>query len=159
MDKLRSLTCVRTNKPNLTDGRKDISGGRKADDKVSAANSTSTKAFTSMEYTADGMCILAGGSSKYVVLYDVREAVLVKKFQISGNLSLDGTGEFLDCCKVNSAGINTDLIDDQGEASDLEDRMDTTLPRSARGAGDTSVRKYRQEARTKCVRFSPTGRA
>ena len=112
-----------------------------------------------MEYTADGMCILAGGSSKYVVLYDVREAVLVKKFQISGNLSLDGTGEFLDCCKVNSAGINTDLIDDQGEASDLEDRMDTTLPRSARGAGDTSVRKYRQEARTKCVRFSPTGRA
>jgi len=94
-----------------------------------------------------------------VALYDVREAVLVKKFQISENLSLNGTEEFLDSRQVNSAGINTSLIDDRGEASDLEDRMDTTLPGAARGAGDMSVRKYRQEARTKCVRFSPTGRA
>lgn len=99
-----------------------------------------------MAYTADGVCILAGGNSKYVVLYDAREAVLVKNFQISENLSLNGTEEFLDSCKVNSAGINTGLIDDRGEASDLEDRMDTTLPRAARGAGDMSVRKYRQEA-------------
>ncbi|KAH7887052.1 quinon protein alcohol dehydrogenase-like superfamily [Phlebopus sp. FC_14] len=146
---------------NIIDGRKDISGGRKANDRVAAANSSSTKAFTSIVYTADGTCILAGGNSKYVVMYDVREGegVLVKKFQISENLSLDGTEEFLDSRKVNSAGINTDLIDARGDASDLEDRMDTSLPGATRGAGDMSVRKYRQEARTKCVRFSPTGRA
>lgn len=146
---------------NVIEGRKDISGGRKADDKVTAANSTSSKAFTSLVYTADGTCVLAGGNSKYVALYDVREGegILVKKFQISENLSLDGTEEFLDSRKVNSAGINVDLIDDRGDASDLEDRMDTTLPGASRGAGDMSVRKYRQEARTKCVRFSPTGRA
>ncbi|KIK25932.1 hypothetical protein PISMIDRAFT_676441 [Pisolithus microcarpus 441] len=146
---------------NLIEGRKDISGGRKADDRVTAANSSSGKAFTSLVYTADGTCILAGGNSKYVVLYDVREGegVLVKKFQISENLSLDGTEEFLDNRRLNSAGINVDLIDDRGDASDLEDRMDTTLPGAVRGAGDMSVRKYRQEVRTKCVRFSPTGRA
>ncbi|KAG6332965.1 hypothetical protein ID866_6127 [Astraeus odoratus] len=146
---------------NIIEGRKDISGGRKTDDKVAAANNASSKAFTSLTYTADGTCILAGGNSKYVVMYDVRagEGVLVKKFQISENLSLDGTEEFLDSRKVNSAGINVDLIDDRGDASDLEDRMDTTLPGAVRGAGDMSVRKYRQEARTKCVRFSPTGRA
>ncbi|KIK99184.1 hypothetical protein PAXRUDRAFT_823013 [Paxillus rubicundulus Ve08.2h10] len=157
-----TLFDVRSSKQtNLIDGRKDISGGRKADDRVSAANNSSTKAFTSMAYTADGTCILAGGNSKYVVLYDVREGegALVKKFQISENLSLDGTEEFLDSRKVNSAGINRDVIDDRGDASDLEDRMDTTLPGAARAAGDLSVRKYRQEARTKCVRFSPTGRA
>ncbi|KAG9313612.1 WD40-repeat-containing domain protein [Chiua virens] len=155
-----SVFDVRSSKQtNLIDGRKDISGGRKAGDRVSAANSTSTQAFTSMAYTADGTCILAGGNSKYVVLYDVREGVLVKMFQISENLSLDGTEEFLDSRKVNSAGINMDLIDDRGEASDLEDRMDTTLPGAVRGAGDLSARKYRQEVRTKCVRFSPTGRA
>lgn len=146
---------------NVIEGRKDVSGGRKVDDRVSAANSSSTKAYTSLAYTADGSCILAGGNSKYVVLYDVREGegVLVKKFQISENLSLDGTQEFLDSRKVNSAGINVDLIDDRGDASDLEDRMDTSLPGASRGAGDMSVRRYRQEARTKCVRFSPTGRA
>ncbi|KAJ7064813.1 quinon protein alcohol dehydrogenase-like superfamily [Mycena amicta] len=146
---------------NLIEGRKDISGGRKADDRVSAANSTSGKAYNSLAYTADGKCILAGGNSKYVVLYDVREGegVMVKKFQISQNLSLDGTEEFLDSRKVNDAGINTDLVDSRGDESDLEDRMDVSLPGASRGAGDMSIRRYRQEARTKCVRFSPTGRA
>ncbi|KAF4607257.1 hypothetical protein EYR38_001318 [Pleurotus pulmonarius] len=146
---------------NVIEGRKDISGGRKADDRVSAANSTSGKSFNSLSYSADGRCVLAGGNSKYVVLYDVQngEGVMLKKFQISENLSLDGTEEFLDSRKVNDAGINVDLIDRRGEESDLEDRMDLSLPGASRGAGDMSVRKYRQEARTKCIRFSPTGRA
>ncbi|KAG6837084.1 hypothetical protein H0H93_014976 [Arthromyces matolae] len=146
---------------NVIDGRKDISGGRKADDRVSAANNSSGKSFNSLAYTADGGCLIAGGNSKYVVLYDVREGegVMIKKFQISENLSLDGTEEFLDNRKVNEAGINVDLIDMRGDESDLEDRMDLSLPGASRGAGDMSIRRYRQEARTKCVRFSPTGRA
>ncbi|KAH8828903.1 WD40-repeat-containing domain protein [Flagelloscypha sp. PMI_526] len=146
---------------NTIEGRKDISGGRKADDRVSAANNSSGKSYNSLVYTADGHCILAGGNSKYVVLYDVREGegVMVKKFQISENLSLDGTEEFLDSRKVNDAGINVDLIDTRGEESDLEDRLDMSLPGASRGAGDMSIRRYRQEARTKCIRFSPTGRA
>lgn len=52
---------------------------------------------------------------------------------------------------------NVDLIDDRGDESDLEDRMDYTLPGTTKG--DMSKRRYRQEARTKCVRFSPTGHA
>ncbi|KAK2461249.1 hypothetical protein APHAL10511_006776 [Amanita phalloides] len=146
---------------NLIEGRKDVSGGRKADDRVSAANSSSGKSYNSLAYTADGRCLLAGGNSKYVVLYDVREGegVMVKKFQISQNLSLDGTEEFLDSRRVNEAGINVDLIDTRGEESDLEDRLDTTLPGASRGALDMSKRRYRQEARTKCIRFSPTGQA
>ncbi|KAF9010038.1 WD40-repeat-containing domain protein [Cyathus striatus] len=146
---------------NVINGRKDISGGRKADDRMTAANNSSGTSFNSLAYTADGRCILAGGNSKYVVLYDVREGegTMVKKYQISQNLSLDGTEEFLDSRKVNSAGINTDLIDTRGDMSDLEDRLDLSLPGAQRGAGDMSIRKYRQEARTKCIRISPTGRA
>lgn len=144
---------------NTIQGRKDVSGGRKADDRVSAANSTSGKSFNSLTYTADGKCVLAGGNSKYVLLYGVQDGIMVKKFQISENLSLDGTEEFLDSRKVNDAGINTDLIDTRGDESDLEDRLDVSLPGASQRAGDMSVRRYRQEARTKCVRFSPTGRA
>jgi periodic tryptophan protein 2 len=146
---------------NLIQGRKDISGGRKIDDRVSAANNSSGKSFNSLTYTADGRCLLAGGNSKYVCLYDVREGegILVRKFQISENLSLDGTQEFLDSRMVNDAGINEGLIDMRGDESDLEDRIDASLPGAGRGAGDLSKRKYRPEARTKCVRFSPTGRA
>ncbi|TDL25193.1 WD repeat protein [Rickenella mellea] len=141
---------------SVIEGRKDISGGRKADDRTTASNSASGKSFNSLAYTADGQCLLAGGNSKYVVVYDVRDGVMVKKFQISQNLSLDGTEEFLDSRKVTEAGP-TDLINDRGDESDLEDRMDYALPGAARG--DMSKRRYRQEARTKCVRFSPTGRA
>lgn len=141
---------------NAIEGRRDISGGRKADDRMAASNNASGKSFSSLTYSADGQCLLAGGNSKYVVIYDVRDGVMVKKFQISQNLSMDGTEEFLDNRKVTEAG-NEDLIDQRGDESDLEDRIDYTLPGVARG--DMSKRRYRQEARTKCVRFSPTGRA
>lgn len=144
----------RGSQTTLIEGRRDISGGRKADDRRSAANSSSGKCFNSLAYSADGSCLLAGGNSKYVVLYEVKDAVMVKKYQISQNLSLDGTEEFLDSRKVTEAG-NTDLIDERGDESQLEDRLDDTLPGAQRG--DLSKRRYRQEARTKCVRFSPTG--
>ncbi|GJJ14935.1 hypothetical protein Clacol_009205 [Clathrus columnatus] len=140
---------------SIIEGRKDISGGRKIGDRMTAANKSSGKSFTSLAYTADGSCLIAGGNSKYVVLYDIREGVMVKKFQISENLSLDGTQEFLDSRRMTDAG-NLDLIDDRGEDSDLEGRLDPSLPGAQRG--DLSKRRYRQEVRTKCVRLSPTGR-
>ncbi|KAI0056211.1 WD40 repeat-like protein [Artomyces pyxidatus] len=153
------LTFFSTNvskQTNVIEGRKDISGGRKADDRMAASNNASGKAFTSVVYSADGACVLAGGNSKYVALYDARGGVLVQRWQISENLSLDGTEEFLDSRRVTEAG-NLDLLDARGEASDLEDRMDVSLPGAQRG--DLSKRRYRLEARTKCVRFAPTGRA
>ncbi|KAG8902198.1 hypothetical protein FRB99_004780 [Tulasnella sp. 403] len=141
---------------SLIEGRKDISGGRKTDDRVSAANSASNKSFNSIAYTADGTCLIGGGNSKYVVIYDVREGVMVKKFQISENLSLDGTEEFLDSRRITEAGP-IDLIDQHGDESDLEERLDKSLPGVSRG--DLSKRSYRPEVRTKCIRFSPTGRS
>jgi len=141
---------------SVIEGRKDISGGRKWNDRMSAANNAATKYFNSVTYTADGACVLAGGSSKYVVIYDRKEGVMVKKFQISENLSLDGTEEMLDNRKMTEAGP-TDSFDRQGEESDLEDRLDHSLPGAARG--DLSKRRYRQEAKTSCVRFSSTGRS
>lgn len=141
---------------SVIEGRKDVSGGRKADDRMAAANNSSGKSYNSLTYTADGQCLIAGGNSKYVVIYDARDGVMVKKFQISENLSLDGTQEFLDSRRVTEAG-NLDLINDRGDDSDLEDRMDVSLPGTQRG--DMSKRRYRPEARTKCVRISPTGRA
>ncbi len=140
----------------LIEGRRDVAGGRNVGDRTTAANNTSGKCFTSIAYSADGHCLLAGGNSKYVVLYDVRDGVMLKKFQISDNLSQDGTLEMLDSRKVTEAGP-MELVDDRGDESDLEDRMDDTLPGAQRG--DLSKRKYRQESRTKCIRFSPTGGA
>lgn len=139
------------------DARRDVSGGRKLTDRRTAANAAGTKSFNTVTYSADGTCVLAGGSSKYICLYDVQSAVLLKKFTVSINLALDGTQEYLNSRNLTEAGARG-LIDTSGEASDLQDRIDKTLPGATRG-GDMSVRSTRPEVRVSGVAFSPTGRA
>ncbi|KAJ5919972.1 hypothetical protein N7454_009807 [Penicillium verhagenii] len=138
------------------DGRHDVSGGRKVSDRTTAANAAGTKSFNRITYSADGSCILAGGNSKYICLYDVGTGSLIKKYTVSVNLSLDGTQEFLNSRNLTEAGPR-DLIDETGEASDKEDRIDKTLPGAKRG--DAGARTTRPEVRVTSVDFSPTGRA
>ena len=138
------------------DGRRDVSGGRKISDRRSAANVAGTKAFTCITYSADGTCIIAGGNSKYICLYEVQSGAMIKKFTVSVNLSLDGTQEFLNSRNLTEAGPRG-LIDEQGERSDLEERIDRTLPGINRG--DASIRRTRPEVRVPAVAFSPTARA
>ncbi|GIZ47464.1 hypothetical protein CKM354_001055400 [Cercospora kikuchii] len=138
------------------DGRRDASGGRKATDRRTAANVAGTKSFGTIAYSADGSVLLAGGNSKYICLYAVETGVLLRKFTVSVNLSLEGTQEFLNSKLLTEAGPRA-LLDEQGEASDLEDRMDTSLPGAKRG--DAAQRKIAAEVRVPGVTFSPTGRA
>ena len=42
-----------------------------------------------MCYSADGASILAGGQSRFVCIYNVKEQILMKKFEVSCNLSFD----------------------------------------------------------------------
>ncbi|MBW0497217.1 hypothetical protein O181_036932 [Austropuccinia psidii MF-1] len=144
---------------SLIEGRKDISGGRKFDDRITAANSASGKSFNSLCYTADGQQLLAGGNSKYVCIYDCRDGVLLKRFEISANLSLDGTEELLDSRKLLETGVSIDDIDNGGDLSDLDERLDANRVLPGSKGGDMSRRKYKPEIRTKAVRFSPTGRS
>jgi periodic tryptophan protein 2 len=138
------------------DGRRDVSGGRKITDRRTAANAAGTKAFNTIRYSNDGLCVLAGGNSKYICLYSVSSLVLLKKFTVSINLSLSGTQEFLNSRLMTEAGP-AGLLDEQGEASDLEDRIDRSLPGSKRG--DPSSRKHMPEVRVSGVAFAPTGRS
>lgn len=138
------------------DGRRDVSGGRRITDRRTAANVSGTKAFNTIRYSQDGSCLLAGGNSKYICLYSVTTMVLLKKFTVSVNLALSGTQEFLNSKLLTEAGP-TGLLDDQGEASDFEDRIDRSLPGSKRG--DPSARRKRPEVRVTGVAFSPGGTA
>lgn len=138
------------------DGRRDVSGGRKLTDRRTAANVAGTKSFNTVTYSADGSIVLAGGNSKYICLYSVETGVLLKKYTVTVNLSLSGTQEFLNSRLLTEAGPQG-LLDEQGEASDLEDRLDKSLPGSKRG--DAAQRKVAPEVRVPGVAFSPTGRA
>ena len=138
------------------DGRSDVTGGRKISDRRTAANVAGTKSFNCIAYSTDGGCVIAGGNSKYICLYDVQSGTLIKKFTVSVNLSLEGTQEFLNSRNLTEAGPRG-LIDEQGEASDVEDRIDRTLPGTTRA--DLSIRRTQPEVRVPAVAFSPTGRA
>ena len=86
------------------DGLRDIAGGRKTTDRVSAKNNTSSKHFTSVCYSADGSCVLAGGKSKFVCIYETQHHMLLKKFQISHNRSLEGVLEMLNSAHMTENG-------------------------------------------------------
>ncbi|KAK9281854.1 hypothetical protein L1049_004760 [Liquidambar formosana] len=138
------------------EGRRDISGGRLMTDRRSAANSSTGKHFTTLCYSADGSYILAGGSSKYICMYDVADQVLLRRFQITHNLSLDGVLDFLNSKNMTEAGP-LNLIDDDN--SDEEDGVDKQtrgnlgydLPGSMPNHGRPIIQ-------TTCLRIAPTGR-
>lgn len=139
------------------DGRRDVSGGRTLRSRRTAANTPGTKSFNTVTYSADGSCLLAAGNSKYICLYSVNTLTLIKKFTVSINLSLDGTQEFLNSSAIMSNGLPRDMVDTEGEASDLEDRIDKSLPGAKRGK-DATKRTVRPEVRVTGIEFAPTGR-
>jgi len=138
------------------DARRDVSGGRKTSDRRTAANVAGTKAFRSIAYSADGSVVVAGGNSKYICLYDVESGVLLYKYTVSVNLSLDGTQEYLNSKALTEAGPEG-LLDTRGENSDVEDRLDKSLPGAKKG--DAGQRQHVAEVRVSDIAFAPTGRS
>ncbi|XP_072595331.1 periodic tryptophan protein 2 homolog [Vulpes vulpes] len=133
------------------EGRHDLKTGRKELDKVTAKHSAKGKAFTTLCYSADGESILAGGMSKFVCIYHVKEQILRKKFEISCNLSLDAMEEFLNRRKMTEFG-NLALIDQDAGAED-----GVAIPLPGVRKGDMSSRHFKPEIRVTSLRFSPTG--
>lgn len=139
------------------EGSRDIAGGRLMTDRRSAANSTSGKFFTTLCYSADGSYILAGGSSRYICMYDVADQVLLRRFQITLNLSLDGVLDILNSKNMTQAGP-LDLIDDDN--SDIEEGVDKqTRGKIGLDLPGSMPNRGRPVIQTKCLRIAPTGRS
>ncbi|KAG8513714.1 Periodic tryptophan protein 2, partial [Galemys pyrenaicus] len=134
------------------EGRHDLKAGRKELDKITAKHSAKGKAFTALCYSADGQSVLAGGMSRFVCIYHVKEQILAKKFEVSCNLSLDAMEEFLNRRKMTEFG-NLALIDqDAGEEEGV------AIPLPGVKKGDMSARHFKPETRVTSLSFSPTGR-
>ncbi|XP_069748532.1 PWP2 small subunit processome component [Narcine bancroftii] len=133
------------------EGRHDLQMGRREQDKVTARHSAKARSYSALCYSADGAVILAGGYSRYVCIYHVQQQLLLNKFLISCNLSLDAMEEFLDRRKMTEFG-SLALIDEGAS----EDGVAIQLPGVRKG--DMSLRHFKPEIRVTCLRFSPTGR-
>lgn len=150
---------------NLIEGRRDIAGGRLTTDARTVENSAQNKFFNSLSYSADGLCILAGGKSKYICIYSVETSSLIKKFQLSHNLSLEGILDKLRSDRLVD-GIQIDNLPNSTNPD--EDHTDPNYRRKLIGKKETSSgiisslsdgnRTVRPEILTSSLKFSPTGR-
>ncbi|BFZ53112.1 U3 snoRNP protein [Savitreella phatthalungensis] len=155
--------CGDSRQTSVIDGRRDIRGGRRFDDRATSENRQATRFFNSISYLASGDCVLATGNSRFVCLYDTSSGTMLKKWQVSHNQSLTGVTDKLNSGDLTEAGPKQalpNLSDDDGEGDDLaigmNGRRQDHLPGASRG--DLSLRKARPEIRTRCVQVSPTGR-
>lgn len=101
---------------------------------------------------------MAGGNANFICLYSIAERVLLNRWQLSLDLSLDGTQDRLDSRKLTEAGA-ADLLDVVANEDELsvQERIDRSLPGAQ--SGDMAKRTTRRKARTKAIRFDPTGRS
>lgn len=83
--------------------------------------------------------------------------VLLRRFQITHNLSLDGVLDFLNSKKMTEAGP-MDLIDDDN--SDAEEGVDKqTRGNLGYNLPGSMPNRGRPIIRTRCLRIAPTGRS
>lgn len=132
--------------------KRDVGFSMADGDVISAKKSLETKYFTSITYSADGECILAGGKSKFVCIYHVREGLLLKKFEITENLSLDGMTEFINRRNLTDFG-NIALIEEREELEGGNVKI--SLPGTLKN--DVASRNYKPEVGVTSLRFSPNG--
>lgn len=132
--------------------KKDVGLGMTSGDVISAKKSVETKYFSSITYSADGECILAGGKSRFVCIYHVREGILLKKFEITQNLSLDGMNEYLNRRNLTDFG-NLALIENRDvlEGGNIQIKLPGTQK------NDIASRNFVPEVAVSSLQFSPNG--
>lgn len=131
--------------------------------------------FSTIAYSADGLSLLAAGRSKNVCIYNVKDGILLKKFEVTQNRSLDA----LDVCTIAYAKwlrwsfwllynlqdfINRRNVTEFGNMALVEKRealeggnVAIRLPGVQKG--DMASRNYKPEIRVFSVRFSPTAQS
>ena len=138
---------------NILDVSRDIWGGRLNEEKIAAKNATRNKYLNSIHYNLPGNLLICGGNSQYVLIYDMQYQILVKKFVLTHNRSLNGL-----LYKLNSKyDNNKTLLQQENNGLDSEDELEfnkkqkNILP----GNGSNPI----PQVKINCVQFSNTNRS
>ena len=137
--------------------RADLAGGRLQEDRNTAKNSTKNKHFNSLTLSPSGEYAIGGGNGKNICLYDVKHKVLLKRFAVTQNRSMDGVLHKLNSKNVKEGGVMQHEIDELD--SDLEEDAWQTrenLP-GVKTVKNMVQRNAKLAIRIKCVKFSPDG--
>lgn len=136
------------------EGKKDLGSGRSTTDLITAKKSLEGKSFTSLCYSVDGTCIIAGGQSKNVCLYNVQESILLKKFEVTHNMSLNAVSDVFNRRKMTEFGYAS-LIEEreENEGGNVKVRLPGVV------MGDMAERSAKPEIRVFYIQFSPLGQS
>jgi len=131
----------------VLDCKDDIKGGRLKEDRNTAKSSTKNKHFNSIAVSPNGAFLLGGGNSSKVCFYDLRHKILLRRFVITHNRSIDGVLEKLNSQAIGEFGAEHEM-DIESEPEELK---------SAKKKDLVVERKLRLAVRVKKVAFSPDG--
>lgn len=135
-------------------GKADLMGAKFSTDHKSLKNTAMGKTFTCLCYSPDGTILLAAGQSKLICMYSAETGVLLRKFVVTRNTSLDGVAETRD--RLTEAGRVSEFLLAGGDSL-VRKAFHDRLPGVTRG--QTADRNLKPKVNTKAVQFSPTGRA
>lgn len=138
------------------DTKLDTDPARGARDTITRQNAAKSKSFTRIRFSPDGNLILAGGESNNFCLYSVPDRMIMRKFRITENRSLDGV--VLDFNRRNFTEFgNMNLVDTSDEDSDDgSNKMAIKLPGTKNF--DLGERRSRPEVNVYELTYCPTGR-
>ena len=138
---------------NILDISRDIWGGRLNDEKISAKNATRNKYLNTIHYNLPGNLLICGGNSQYVLIYDMQYQILVKKFVLTHNRSLNGL-----LYKLNSKyDNNKTLLQRENNGLDSEDELEYTNKQKSILPGNKSA--LVPEVKINSIKFSNTNRS
>ncbi|KAK1121674.1 hypothetical protein K0M31_009985 [Melipona bicolor] len=146
--------CKTATQIGSIEGRNDLGSGRSDTDLITAKKNLKGKAFSVLCYSADGTCILAGGHSINICIYNVQEFILMRKFVITQNKSLDAVDDIINKRNLTEFG-NLALVEEREENEGGKVKLRLPGVRN----GDMASRNIKPEVRVYSLQFSPTGQA
>ena len=133
----------------------DAAGGW--DSKNIGPNSANANArFTTIAFSPDGETIVAGGETRWIVLYNASQGYAVKKWQVTTNLDVQGAEEQFKWQQQTEAG-NVNNIDVEDDDIHLRQRKSLELPGSRHRHHATGKRKTELTCRTSHISFASHG--
>lgn len=120
-------------------------------------NSANTNAhFTTIAFSPEGERLVAGGESKWIVMYHALQGYVVRKWPVTTNLDLLGAEEQYQWRQMSEGGYLGD-IDIEDDDAQLQKRKVLELPGSRHRHHATGKRKTERSARTAHLCFAATG--
>ena len=139
---------------NIIDVGRDIQGGRNREDRFAAKNSYKNCHYTTVSYNPSSNLLVCGGNSNVTNIYDMNYNVIVKRFVLSTNRSLEGVTHKLNSNNLTEAG---DINEVDAIESDSEHEAERKLPGTKKALN--SKGKFNLEVKVAMVKFSPSNRS